>query len=140
MDDKVNVSIHKTEAPIKNREDLVVMALRAITDSARYTLDEQISQHINFITIALPEIPEKEYPRTRIFEMQPTMKEAKDKFFETVTILTPEFENAYIPNIIRLRKEMYLDKLRQERSTIEIKLKQFTNWKFFHEQGSTLGR
>jgi hypothetical protein len=140
MDDKVNVSIHKTETPIKNREDLVVMALRAITDSARYTVEEQISQHINFITIALPEIPPDKYPRGKIFEMEPTMQEAKEKFFETVTILTPEFENAYIPNIIRLRKEMYLQRLRRERATVEDLLKTHTKWKFFHEQGSTLGR
>lgn len=123
-----HVSIHKHEETPKNRKDLVLMSAKAIRDAR--DLDDKIAAHINFINIAMPEIPAETYPRDRIYTLKPPLKEIIDEYTSYMNFIVPEQIQRHMPFILRLHKERYLEKLQSERAQVEDLLKKYTNWFF----------
>lgn len=138
MDKIPNINIINNESLPGNRKEIIIMWIRAIKDAK--TLDDRIQAEKNFINAAVPEIPAKEYPRDRIYLLEPSYWDEEKDFLRNTDFIFPEQIMAWRGYIEMLRKQRWLRILQKEHAAIEDLLKIHKNWYFDDSRGLTLGK
>jgi len=119
------------ESRPKDRKEVIMDCHHAIIEANKGgTLNARINAEINFITEACPEIKDGEKYRLKIPTLEPTLKEARKEYMDSVDLLIPEMSMFYESHIQRYRMSIFFRRLQMLRGEVARVLKEDTDWYF----------
>jgi len=131
MSENTHLQLVTNEKTPTNRKEIYLMWEKELSKAIiRKDVKGQIKCIKYQIQIALPEIPEKEYDKTKLDKCKPNYRECKREFMRNIKILIPELEIGLINQINNYVDETYLLNLEKEREEIIKLVKENTNWYF----------